>query len=82
LVRLKRATKQGPTHDGVTANVEGREAVVSVAIPGGIKRGEVTVRVRGGTEVYMALCDVRVDTGRKVVVIEDRGQRTLFVTPL
>ena len=40
------------------------------------------VRVRGGTETYMALCDVPVEAGCQVVILEDRGERTLFVTPL
>lgn len=81
-MRLKRPPKQGPSYDGVTANVVGREAAVTVAIPGGTKRGEVMVRVRGGTEAYMAICDVEVDAGCQVVVLEDRGERTLVVSPL
>ena len=81
-MRFKRPTRAGPVYDGVTATISGREAVVSVAVPGGIRRGEVTLRVRGGTETYMAVCDVAVDVGRKVVVLEDLGERTLSVTPL
>jgi hypothetical protein len=81
-VRLKRPAKQEPSFDGVTASVVGREAAVTVAIPGGAKRGEVMLRVRGGTEAYMAVCDVQVDAGCQVVVLEDRGERTLVVTPL
>jgi hypothetical protein len=66
----------------VTASLVGREAAVTATIPGGTRRGEVAVRVRGGTETYMALCDVPVDAGCQVVVLEDRGERTVFVTPL
>lgn len=80
-MRIKRFTGDSP-YDGVTATLVGREAAVIATIPGGTRRGEVAVRVRGGTETYMALCDVRVDAGCRVVVLQDRGERTLFVTPL
>jgi hypothetical protein len=67
-----------PEPDGVV----GRPAHVTVAVPGGDRAGEVTVRVRGGSEVYMAFADEPIDIGAQVVVISDRGARTLFVAPL
>jgi hypothetical protein len=40
------------------------------------------VTVRGGTETYMAVADQRLDVGSEVLVVEDRGERTVFVVPL
>jgi membrane protein implicated in regulation of membrane protease activity len=61
---------------------EGLRGHVTVPIPGGEKPGEVTLRIRGGTEAYIAYADEQVSAGTEVVVIEDRGARTLFVAPL
>jgi membrane protein implicated in regulation of membrane protease activity len=60
----------------------GRTAHVSTAIPGGDKAGEVVVRVRGGSEAYIAFADQPIKAGAQVVVVDDRGARTLVVTPL
>jgi membrane protein implicated in regulation of membrane protease activity len=60
---------------------EGRQAHVTVAIPGGDRPGEVVLRIRGGTESYIAYADVPIDIGSEVVVVADRGARTLFVVP-
>ena len=62
--------------------VIGRSAYVTVAIPGGTKAGEVIIRVSGGTESYIAFADQPVELGAQVVVVADRGARTLFVAPL
>jgi hypothetical protein len=62
--------------------VIGRSAYVTVAIPGGTKAGEVIIRVSGGTESYIAFADQPVEVGAQVVVVADRGARTLFVAPL
>ena len=40
------------------------------------------VQVRGGGETYMAVSDGPVTVGCEVLVVEDRGGRTLFVAPL
>ncbi|MGH9106130.1 MAG: NfeD family protein [Acidimicrobiales bacterium] len=63
-------------------DVVGRSGHVSVAIPGPDKPGEVVVRIRGGSEAYIAYSDQPVETGAEVVVVSDRGARTLFVAPL
>jgi len=60
----------------------GRTAHVNVAIPGGDKAGEVVVRVRGGSESYIAFSDTPIDTGSQVVVVDVRGARTVVVVPL
>ncbi|HTW08806.1 MAG TPA: hypothetical protein VME46_14925 [Acidimicrobiales bacterium] len=64
------------------SNVVGRTAHVVVAIPGGERPGEVVVRIRGGSEAYMAFADQPVEMGAQVVVVEDRGARMLVVAPL
>ena len=63
-------------------SVVGRPGYVTVAIPGGAKAGEVLLRVRGGTESYIAYADEAVGAGAQVVVLADRGARTLLVAPL
>ena len=50
----------------------GRPAYVTVAIPGGNRAGEVLLRVRGGTESYIAYSDQPVGVGTEVVVLADR----------
>lgn len=62
--------------------VVGKVAHVSVPIPGGARAGEVTVRIRGGTEAYIAYSDQQIDAGTEVVVIADLGARSVSVTPL
>ena len=58
-----------PDNDGVPAGLAGRLATV-------------TTFVRGGGETYMAVSDGPVTVGCEVLVVEDRGGRTLFVAPL
>jgi membrane protein implicated in regulation of membrane protease activity len=60
----------------------GKTAHVTVAIPGGDKAGEVLLRVRGGSEAYIAFSDQHIDAGALVVVIDDRGARTVVVTAI
>ena len=64
------------------ASVVGKAAHVTVAIPGGAHPGEVLLRVRGGSESYIAYADEPVDEGVQVVVVADRGARSLVVVPL
>lgn len=54
-------------------------ANVTTPIPGTGRPGEVVVRIRGGTETYMAYCDTAVPAGTEVLVIEDRGARSVNV---
>jgi membrane protein implicated in regulation of membrane protease activity len=60
----------------------GKPAHVSVAIPGGSRAGEVTVRIRGGSEYYIAYADQQIDAGVEVVVVADHGARSVSVAPL
>lgn len=59
--------------------VAGRVGHVSVAIPGGNRPGEVVVQIRGGTERYIAYCDVAVGRGEPVLVTTERGGRCVDV---
>ena len=63
-------------------SVVGRPAYVTVAIPGGSRAGEILLRVRGGTESYIAYSDEPVDVGAQVLVLADRGARSVLVAPL
>ncbi len=63
-------------------SVVGKPAHVVVAIPGPNRAGEVTVRIRGGTEAYIAYADQRIEAGAEVVVVADHGARTVSVAPL
>jgi hypothetical protein len=62
--------------------VVGRTAHVSIAIPGGSEPGEVMARVRGGTEAYIAYASEAVELGAQVVVLADRGARSVEVAAL
>lgn len=63
-------------------SVVGKTGHVNVAIPGGSRAGEVTVRIRGGTEYYIAYADQRIDAGVEVVVLADLGARSVSVASL
>jgi len=60
----------------------GKSAHVIEAIPGGDKAGEVLVRIRGGSEAYIAFSDQPIAVGDQVIVLADRGARMLLVAPL
>ena len=45
------------------------------------KAGEITVHIRGGTEVYMAVADTELPKGTQVLVIGHVSARTVSVTP-
>jgi membrane protein implicated in regulation of membrane protease activity len=56
-----------------------KAAIVVSRVPGGNSPGEVQIRIRGGTECYMAYADQPIEVGTQVVVVADRGARSLFV---
>ena len=43
--------------------------------------GEIVVRIRGGTETYMAYSDTELAAQTEVLVIAQRSARTVEVTP-
>jgi membrane protein implicated in regulation of membrane protease activity len=52
-----------------------------VATRGGHGPGEVLVTVRGSKETLLAWSDEPLPKGSKVLVVEDRGRRTVVVEP-
>ena len=46
------------------------------------KAGEVVVRIRGGTETFIAYSDIDLAEQAEVLVIGQRSARTVEVTPL
>lgn len=65
---------------GPDEDVIGKLGTVTHPIGPG-RTGEVLVHIRGGTEIFMAVCDVDLDKGREVVVIARPSARTVEVTP-
>jgi hypothetical protein len=60
--------------------VVGKVGTVTHAI-GRDRPGEIVVHIRGGTEVYMAVCDTEVAKNTEVLVIGHVSARTVQVTP-
>jgi hypothetical protein len=48
-------------------------------VPG--RPGEIVVRIRGGTETYMAYADTELPLHAEVLVVAQRSARTVEVTP-
>jgi hypothetical protein len=57
----------------------GKAGYVTVEIPGKGRPGEVTLTIRGGTEVFIAYAEEQIARGRQVLVIGDRGGRAVDV---
>ena len=57
----------------------GRVGVLSVATRGGDGPGEVLIRIRGGSEAFLAWSDKPLPRGTTVLVIESRGARAVDV---
>jgi len=67
---------------GVVANTSaiGCVGVITVATRGTAGPGEVLVRIRGGTESFIAWSPEPLAKGTTVLVIEERGTRTVDVS--
>jgi hypothetical protein len=57
----------------------GCSGTVTVATRGAAGPGEVLVKVRGGTEAYLAWSEQPLAKGTRVLVFNTRGERTLDV---
>jgi hypothetical protein len=57
----------------------GCSGTVTVATRGADGPGEVLVKVRGGTEAYLAWSEQPLARGTRVLVFNTRGERTLDV---
>jgi len=60
-------------------DVVGAVGVLSVATRGADGPGEVVLRVRGGTETYLARSDEPLARDTRVLVVESHGGRTVSV---
>jgi hypothetical protein len=58
----------------------GCEGVITVATRGCAGPGEVLVKIRGGSETYIAWSPEPLAKGTTVLVIEERGDRTVDVS--
>jgi hypothetical protein len=67
--------------DGDGFSVVGLVGVLVVATRGRAGPGEVLLRVRGGSETYLAWSERPLPKGAQVLVVEARAARTLDVVP-
>ncbi len=58
----------------------GSIGVITVATRGEAGPGEVLVKIRGGSEAFIAWSPEPLDLGTTVLVIEERGARTVDVS--
>ena len=67
----------------MVANVSaiGCEGVITIATRGDDGPGEVLVKIRGGSETFIAWSPEPLAKGTTVLVIEERGARTVDVSP-
>jgi hypothetical protein len=60
----------------------GRSGVLSVATRGSAGPGEVMIKLRGGTETFLAWSETPLAKGLAVVVVDSHGARTVTVAPM
>jgi hypothetical protein len=59
----------------------GRIGVLLIGTRGADGPGEVLLKIRGGSETYLAFSDQPLPKGTTVLVVESRGMRTVAVAP-
>ena len=66
----------------MVANVSavGCEGVITVATRGNAGPGEVLIKIRGGSEAFIAWSPEPLAKGTAILVIEERGTRTVDVS--
>jgi hypothetical protein len=66
----------------VVANISaiGCVGVITIATRGSAGPGEVLVKIRGGTEAFIAWSPEPLAKGTSVLVIEERGERAVDVS--
>lgn len=57
----------------------GHEGVLTIGTRGAAGPGEVLLKIRGGTETFLAWSEEPLPTGTKVLVFNSRGGRTVDV---
>ena len=58
---------------------QGRVGVLLTGTRGADGPGEVLIRIRGGTETYLAYSESPIAKGESVLVVESRGHRAVDV---
>jgi hypothetical protein len=66
---------------GADPEVHGKVGHVIIRIRGAAGPGEVLVKVRGGTEAFIAYADEVIERGEDVLVVDSRGHRCVDVVP-
>ena len=64
------------------SEVVGATGMIVVATRGASGPGEVVLRLRGGSEAFLARSSEPIAKGASVVVLENLGGRTVLVAPL
>jgi len=59
----------------------GRVGTLLVGTRGDLGPGEVLIKIRGGSEAFIAFSDEPLPKGSTVLVVESRGARAVDVTP-
>lgn len=59
----------------------GRVGTLLVGTRGNQGPGEVLIKIRGGSEAFLAFSDEPLPKGSTVLVVESRGARAVDVTP-
>ncbi len=59
----------------------GCTGVLVIGTRGGEGPGEVLIKIRGGSEAFLAFSDEPLPEGTTVLVVEARGARSVGVTP-
>jgi membrane protein implicated in regulation of membrane protease activity len=68
--------------DAVNGEVIGAVGTVTVATRGADGIGEVLLRLRGGSETYLARSEEPLPKGTQIVVVDVHGARTVTVVRL
>jgi hypothetical protein len=74
-------TDVGSSTGDADPEVHGKVGRVIIRIRGGAAPGEVLVKVRGGTEAFIAYADHPIDRDTEVLVVSSRGHRSVDVVP-
>jgi hypothetical protein len=77
-VRYRRGREAAMSNDDSPV---GRVGVLLIGTRGDRGPGEVLIKIRGGSEAFLAFSDEPLPKGATVLVIESRGARAVDVTP-
>jgi hypothetical protein len=78
VIRVPHQVRQGELVD-LEGHVIGKQGLLTVATRGAIGPGEVLVTLNGSSEAYLAWSETPLSKGSRVLVISERGLRTVDV---